>query len=366
MELSNPQLKYWLGINAVPGWGPITIKNLLTAFHSPQSIWQATQKDFIYKKQPVKLFSSLNKTRENFCFEEKLEVLIKNNIKVLVLQDKNYPYLLKQIYDPPPLLYYQGDLNSFASKKTLAVVGTRKCTQYGLKAVQKVIQNLPNQILIVSGLALGIDTQAHRSALNNNMTTWAVLGSGLNYIYPSKNRKLAEQIKERGALISEFSPETKPEAFHFPMRNRIISGLSKGALVAEAPHKSGALITARLAIEQNREVFAFPGNIFYPTFQGCHQLIQTGAKLVYQASDITDEFNIKLEPKKQTSEQKTIFANPQEEKIFNLIKQESKHLEDIIRESNLPTHIVNSTISILVLKRKVKEINKNYFIAWQT
>lgn len=218
-----------------------------------------------------------------------------NGVKKISLQEKEYPQLLKEIYNPPKALYYQGQLSA-KEKYPLAVVGTRKMSAYGRRVTEFLVKELVRRgFTIISGLALGIDGIAHQTALKENGRTIAVLGSGLNNIYPFKHKKLAQKIiQSNGLIISEYSPETRPSKWTFPARNRIVAGLSLGTLVIEAPEKSGALITARFALEQGREVFAVPGDINKNNYQGCHKLIKMGAKPVTKPEDILETFDFKL------------------------------------------------------------------------
>lgn len=217
-----------------------------------------------------------------------------DNIKKITLQDKTYPAILKEIHDPPKELYIKGNIIP-QDKIAIAVVGTRKCTQHGKQVALDIAGELAKLgITIVSGLAEGIDTFAHQAALENNGRTIAVLGTGIDKksLYPKSNYILSEKIAKNGAVISEYPPETKGTKFNFPKRNRIVSGLSLGVVVIEAPEKSGALITASLALEQNREVFAVPGSIYEENYQGTNKLIQMGAKLVNNIEDILEELNL--------------------------------------------------------------------------
>ncbi len=221
--------------------------------------------------------------------EEVYASLKKARIHPLTILDNEYPVYLKQIYDPPWVLYLKGRI-SLLQSKCISVVGTRKPSPYGYAVMRKLLPTLiNNQWTIVSGLALGIDTEAHKIAISENGNTIAILGSGFNYIYPSINCKLAEKIASEQLLITEFPPDKKAEKWHFPFRNRIISGLSKGTLIIEAKERSGSLITAEQALEQGREVFAVPGSILEATNQGTNRLIQNGAKLVIDAEDILEE-----------------------------------------------------------------------------
>lgn len=206
------------------------------------------------------------------------------------LLDKDYPDSLRQTYNPPVLLFYQGDL-ALLSKPKLAVVGARKCSQTGIDSVKKIISELNNRFVIVSGLARGIDTAAHFSILRNGGATIAVIGTGLDVYYPKENHKLQEFIGKNHLLLSEYGPGEKPLTYHFPERNRIISGISEGVLVVEAKLRSGSLITCERALEEGREVFAVPGNILDGFSTGCHHLIQEGAKCVISGLDIVSEFS---------------------------------------------------------------------------
>jgi len=207
------------------------------------------------------------------------------------INDPEYPRILKEIYDPPQGIYIRGNIE-ILNKSGLAVVGTRKATAYGIKATEEIIKNLPPGLVIVSGLALGIDTVAHRAALKKNIPTIAVLGSSVDdqSIYPRENAKLAyEIIAKGGAIISEYEPPSPPQKQNFPARNRIISGLSKAVIVIEAPEKSGALITAKCALEQNREVYALPGNVFSENSQGTNNLIKQGAHPITSFKEVIEE-----------------------------------------------------------------------------
>ena len=212
-------------------------------------------------------------------------------IKDLFIKDQEYPQLLKEIHDPPEKIYIRGDIN-ILNKPGIAVVGTRNATDYGIKATEEIVKNIPRGFMIVSGLAIGIDTVAHRSALKNNIPTVAVLGSSIDdqSIYPRENAKMVYEIIEKGgAVISEYKPPSLPQKHTFPERNRIISGLSKAVIVIEAPLKSGALITAKCALEQNREVFALPGNVFSENSKGTNNLIKQGAHPIISFKEIIEE-----------------------------------------------------------------------------
>ena len=281
----------------------------------------------------------------------------------IILQDKNYPAMLKEIHNPPKELYIKGEIIN-QDKVAIAVVGTRKYTQYGKQITLDIAGKLAKLgITIVSGLARGIDTFAHQAALENNGRTIAVLGSGMDKdnFSPACNYTLGEKIAENGAVISEYPDGTPGAIYTFPERNRIISGLSLGVVVIEAPEQSGALITANLALEQNREVFAVPGNIYEKNSQGTNQLIKMGAKLVTCVEDILEELN--LSHLLQSTEKKKIKPeNKEEEIIISLLSVQPIHIDEIIKLSKLPTSAVNSTLMILELKNAVRNLGKGNYV----
>jgi len=281
----------------------------------------------------------------------------------ITLQDKNYPAMLKEIHNPPKELYIKGEIIN-QDKVAIAVVGTRKYTQYGKQAALDIAGKLSKLgITIVSGLAKGIDTFAHQAALENNGRTIAVLGSGMDKdnFSPACNYTLGEKIAENGAVISEYPEGTPGAIYTFPERNRIISGLSLGVVVIEAPEQSGALITANLALEQNREVFAVPGNIYEKNSQGTNQLIKMGAKLVTCVEDILEELN--LSHLLQSTEKKKIKPeNKEEEILFTILSSQPMHIDEIVKISKLPVSAVNSTLMILELKNAVRNLGKGNYV----
>lgn len=284
------------------------------------------------------------------------------NIRKITSQDKEYPDILKEISGPPKELYIKGKIIN-QDKVAVAVVGTRKYTQYGKQVTLDIAGKLAKLgITIVSGLAKGIDTFAHQAALENNGRTIAVLGSGLDKesFYPPPNYCLSDKISQHGAVISEYPAGTHGTQFTFPERNRIISGLSLGVVVVEAPEESGALITATLALEQNREVFAIPGSIYEKNSYGTNRLIKMGAKLVIDVDDILEELNLShllTTPKKKIKPE-----NKEEEIIISLLSLKSTHIDEIIKKSGLSASAVNSTLVILELKKAVRNLGRNNYI----
>lgn len=358
-----------LGFSYFGKIGPANFKRLSTYFSGIPSAFYANQGELEKAGLSQKLSAEFCAFRKNFVFEKATDELRQNKISFICLFEDAYPRLLKEIYDPPFILYYQGTIDPWP-ENCLAVVGSREHSYYGNKIIEKILPVLAspvladNKIAVISGLALGIDTLAHRSALKNNGLTYAVLGSGLNpeNIYPPENRYLAKEIiKSGGAIISEFAPDTPPRRQNFPQRNRIISGLSRATLIIEAKEKSGALITAASALEQNREVLAIPGNIFSDFSRGTNSLISKGAKTILDEQDILDVFNI--ETKKSTNSQKISSTknglfypeNESEKMVYNIIRKASEQSEiitvdEIAETSQLDTAKINSTLSILEIK----------------
>lgn len=285
---------------------------------------------------------------------------LKNVIKTISIKDKNYPKLLKEIKDPPEVLYYEGELKS--EENCFAVVGTRMSSSYGKQVALEIAGDLAEAgLTIVSGLAPGIDSFSHIATLERGKRTIAVLGTGLDEksIYPQENLKLARKILETGgALISEYPPGTRGTQFTFPQRNRIVSGLSLGVLIIEAKQKSGALITANWAKKQGRKIFAIPGLIHSLNSKGCHYLIKHEvAKLVENANDILKELNLPLKELSSFYEGE----NEEENLILDALKEEALDIDKIIERTNLSAATVASTLAILEIKRKVKNLGGNIY-----
>jgi len=286
--------------------------------------------------------------------QEKLDKL---HVHVLTIEDEQYPILLKEISDPPAILYIAGDV-SLLSHSCLAVVGTRLMSAYGTQVIEYIIPGLVRAgLVIVSGLALGVDAYAHKVTLQQKGKTVAVLGSGLDVLYPVQNKKLGEEIlTSGGAVISEMPLGASPTSYSFPVRNRIISGLSRGTLVIEAKESSGSLITAHCALDQNRDVFAVPGNIFAANTGGTHNLIKAGeAKLVTTAEDILWELGFVIEDEDRDVEN-IILDNEHEKKIYGLLSKEPLFVDSIIQESGLPSSDVTAILTILEMKGYVKNM----------
>lgn len=295
--MENSELKYWLFFSKIGTIGPINFKKLYQYFPDLSLAYRANHQELLSLGLSEKIVHDISSKKQEIDLEKLLTDLTKENIKVITIKDNGYPPLLKEIANPPAVLYYQGEIINQADPEetTIAIVGARKATAYGLKVAEKLARELAERnITVVSGLAIGIDTAAHKAVVFKNKRTIAVLGSGLDKssFYPKENLILQEQIiKSGGVTISEFPPETLPLPQHFPQRNRIIAGLGLATLVIEAAQTSGSLITARDALEQNREVLAVPGNISSPLSQGPNNLIKLGAKAVTEIEDILEAIN---------------------------------------------------------------------------
>ena len=296
-DFSDPDLPYWLALCRVRGIGPARFQLLLDHFGSAEHVWRGEPGDWLAAGLDPLTTAGFTEERRHIVPAAELEALSRQRIGVLRWSDSGYPPLLKEIHLPPPVLYLRGRLLP-ADNLALAIVGTRRATTYGRQVTQQLATELAGRrFTIVSGLARGVDTCAHAAALAAGGRTVAVLGSGPDIVYPPENARLLERLIENGAAITCFPPGTPPHAANFPARNQLISGLSLGVVVTEAPRQSGALITARFAGEQGRDVFAVPAGIYSKSSFGALQLIQDGAKLVMEVRDILDELNFSMVPK---------------------------------------------------------------------
>lgn len=350
--------------------GPAKIRNLLAKFKKLHSIFSASTQELVETEGINKeLASRIRKasTQKDLIkkfLDKELKTLEKLGARIITAWDEEFPTLLKKIYDPPLILYTLGQFDE-KDKYSIAVVGTRQPTNYGKIQAEKFVTDLVEQnITIVSGMARGIDSVAHNSALKNNGRTIAVIGSGLDVIYPAENKKLFYDIRDNGVIISEFSLGTAPNAENFPRRNRIISGISLGTLVVETAITGGAMQTARLALDQNREVFAVPGNLGIRQAEGTNLLIQRSeAKLVKNAEDILIELELKLKPevgKNIPKQQKdlTIF----EEKIYNCLLNEPLHIDKLAEKTDLSTSDCLVNLLSLEFKGLVKQLPGKMFM----
>jgi len=354
-------VKYWVGFNIVQGIGPIRLRGLLDHFGDLEAAWRASSHELQEAGLDRRSLANLLKTREEISLDEEMEKIGRREIKVLTWEDEAYPTRLLSIYDPPPVLYLKGELIP-QDEWAVAVVGTRSATVYGKEATREIAGGLVrNGITVVSGLAQGIDSQAHRAALEAGGRTIAVLGSGIDIVYPPRNRKLAERIVEQGALLTEFPLGTPPEGSNFPPRNRIISGLCLGVVVVEAGERSGSLITADYALSQGRDVFAVPGNIFRKKSVGTNKLIREGAIPVLSIQDILEELNLTM-VSQQAEVREVIPADETEALLLEHISAEPTHIDEIRQKSGLPISKVSSTLAMMELKGMVRQIGGMHYI----
>jgi len=363
-EKQNEQI-FWHAFNCVDGFGPQAFKKLLAGFSSLEQAWKSTDTDRfeqlgLTKKQIDNFFLSRQKNLPENIFGE----LAKEKIEILTIKDEAYPSHLKEIASAPPVLYLRGN-RAILSNKSIAIVGSRKFTEYGRRVTENLTRDLVRAgLTIVSGLALGIDGIAHRAALDAGGITAAILGTGIDdaTIYPREHFNLARRIIESGgALITEQPPRTPSLKQNFPARNRIMAGLALGTLVIEAAESSGSLITANFALEQNREVFAVPGDIFSPQSDGANLLIKKGAKMVTSAADILEEFSLS---RAQIELPLKIFKpeSPEEKIIWKIISNDPLHIDKISKLTKLETATVASTLATLEIEGAVKNIGGQNFI----
>ncbi len=356
-------IKYWVAFNNIPGIGRVRLGQLESCFGSLEHAWQASAGELKRAGLDGKALRVISQWRDKIDPDAEMAGLKRYGIQVLISNDKAYPRRLKEIYDFPPVLYVRGSLQP-EDEWCLAVVGTRRATVYGKQVTEEMVADLArNKITIVSGLARGVDTIAHRSALEAGGRTIAVFACGLDTVYPPENERLARDIMENGALLSEYPPGTRPKAENFPRRNRILSGLSLVVLVTEAGEGSGAMITANRALEQNREVFAIPGSILSPTSRGTNHLIQEGAKLVREYVDILEELNLTAVTR-QMEMREVLPESGTETVLLKQLSAEPSHIDEVCRKSGLPAATVSGTLAMMELKGLVKQVGTmNYVLA---
>ena len=353
---------YFNAFNLIPQIGSVRFRKILNFFPDLESAWTASATDMEKCGLEQAVVSKIIEARANIDPEQEFALLSKQNIQLLTIKDGSYPKLLREIPNPPIVLYIKGGFQA-ADDLAVAVVGTRKFSAYGKQAVVELVRDLVRaNITIVSGLALGIDAIAHRAAVEFHGRTIAVLACGLDSIYPATNRMVGQQILESGgAIISELPLGAPPLKHHFPVRNRIISGLSLGTLVIEAAEDSGSLITARHALEQNRQVFAVPGSIFNPASIGPNNLLKMGAKPVTRAADILEELNLEF-VQEQLLAAEVIGDNEDENKILGLLTREPLHIDFIVKNSGLSTGAVAAALTIMEMKGKVRNLGANQYV----
>lgn len=377
-------LKYWLWLTELPGLKNQTRLALLHHFPTPEDVYYADPEEVLLTEGITREQAKLLEDKDCSGADRILADCQRLDLDILTIQDAGYPNRLRNIYDPPCLLYVRGRLPAFDDEASIAVVGTRDCTPYGISSAEKLGYGLAaGGAVVVSGLARGVDSAALRGALRAGGTVTAVLGNGLDVIYPPENQYLYEDVAAAGALVSEYPPGTSPEAKHFPVRNRIMSGLCVATLVVEAPARSGALITAGTALEQGRDVFAVPGPIDAPTSVGCNRLIRDGAGLVTDAWDILGEYEPRFPDKlrregaretpavlgyqaRQKTEPKPVppsvslshndySLTDDQIRLLRALTEEPMLVDDLIELTDIPTRRVLSALTVLEIEHLVTQ-----------
>ncbi len=354
--------RYWIGFNLIKGIGAVRMQALIQHFGDLELAWKASPVDLAEAGLGRKVIERIIQAREEVDLRKLWEKIESQGIKILTWQDESYPGRLKEIDQPPPVLYIRGEYlpdDLFA----VAIVGTRRVTAYGRQITEEISSFLAaNGITVISGLARGVDAIAHQSTLKAGGRTIAVLGSGVDKIYPPEHRGLAEQMMERGAIISDYALGTPPDASNFPPRNRIISGLSLAVVVIEAGETSGALITAEFAAEQGREVFAVPGSILAPQSKGTNKLIQRGALPLLSMDDLMQALDL-TRVGEQKAARKVIPADETEARLMNVLGSEPLHVDEIRNQAELPIEKVSATLALMELKGMVRQVGGMNYVA---
>lgn len=352
-------VKYWVGFHRVPYIGPTRLRRLIAHFGDLERAWRADARELatVLDERSVE---SLLKTRANLSLDEEMDKIERDGITVLTRDDPAYPRLLAEIPAPPPVLFVKGSLRP-EDDVAIGIVGTRRATSYGREVTARIGEGLAGRgVTIVSGLALGIDGAAHRAALRAGGRTLAVLGSGVNVVYPYDHRRLAAEIVEHGALISDYAPDRPPDGPNFPARNRIISGLSLGTIVIEAPQKSGALITADFAADQGRDVFVVPGSVLASASAGCHRLLRDGARPVTCAEDVLEDLNLDRR-QDQVAVQQALPLEENERRLLALLTADPQHIDELAAAITLPIAQLGALLLTMELKGLVRNAGAQHY-----
>ncbi|HAF62061.1 MAG TPA: DNA-protecting protein DprA [Anaerolineaceae bacterium] len=345
--------KYWVGFNHVKGIGAVRFQRLQHYFRNLEDAWNATAGELLHAGIGEKAAENLHRFKHEHDLDKIYESILQQEIQIITTGEESYPARLLQIANPPPVLYVRGKISE-QDQQAIAVVGTRKVTSYG-KSVVRDLGGIfaHNNVTIVSGLARGVDSEAHRAILKAGGRTLAVMGSGVDVIYPPENAQLAQEIIENGAIISDYAPGTQPEGVNFPPRNRIIAGLSLATVVIEAGERSGALITASFTADQGKDVFAVPGSIYAPQSKGTNKLIFDGAYPLIQYDSIFEILDLQNVQYQHTM-QRDIPTDEVEILILKLLQNEAMHIDDLQAATGLPVSRISSALTILELKGHVK------------
>lgn len=359
----DPRIRDEILLSLVSGVGPRITKELLKRFENATEILNAAPSDL--RDTPgvgVSLARRISLARETINIDDELKAMNAGDVRPMFVDDDDYPPLLNKIHDPPTTLYMRGKITA-ADSIAIAIVGTRHATQYGLKTAERLAGGLSRAgITIISGLARGIDAAAHRGALSAGGRTIAVLGGGVLNIYPPEHKQLACEVAEQGAVLSEAAPRQAPTSGSFPRRNRIVTGMSLGVIVVEAAERSGALISARHAMEQNREVFAVPGRVDSRASRGCHRLIRDGARLVENVDDVLEELGplaapVPTEHGPTVRHPAELQLNEQEQQVLGAIGDDPTRIDEVVAATGLPTPRVLATISVLEMRSLIRRVS---------
>ena len=350
--------KYWIALSSIEQIDSVFIQRIYNYFGDIETAYKASLSDLSQiDGLSVKKAEKFIDKRKNLDIEKIYNTVLEKGIKYFTFDSPNYPKMLKEISDPPAVLYYKGNPDVCNFEKTVAIVGSRKASFHAKEAVEKIVSELEGtDICIVSGLASGIDTSAHTSALKHNLKTIGVIASGFDFIYPASNKNLYKQIEEGGGLVvSEYYPTFEPLKFRFPQRNRIVSGLSYGTLVAEASMRSGALITANLALEQGRELMCIPGLISNPNTEGIYKLLKNGAALVTCANDILEALNWEIKPVQQLQISLSDLTDD-EQKIYDALEVEEKGFDELTTITKINTNDLLINLTTMELKGIIRQV----------
>ena len=371
--------KYWLGLNMVPGVGAVTYRKLLNVFHDPEEVFSAHFSSFrSIPGLPEKTIANIVQFDVERAVQQECEAILSSGAHIVTWEDEDYPDALKNIFDPPPVLYVKGR-RLHAHDVMVAIVGSRKSSTYGRSVADQLARQFALKgVTVVSGMARGIDSAAHRGAMHAGGQTIAVLGCGVDVVYPPEHADLYQEIVQKGTLLSELPMTTKPDRRNFPARNRIISGLSLATIVVEAGEQSGALITADMALEQGRDVFAVPGNITSGSSKGTNHLIKQGAALIEHADDVLNAISseIRRELHQDTQPELPLQSaqpgllspsiplalTPHEATIFNIVSTEPMHIDEVAMQAQLTSGIVSATLMMLEMKNLVRQLAGKMFV----
>lgn len=352
--------KYWIAFSSIESIDSAFILRLYNYFGDIETAFKANEREFQnIDGLSVKKAENFLAARKNLDIEKVFALVQERGVKFLTFEDENYPQMLKEIFNPPAVLYYKGDLSRINFNKTLAVVGSRRASTYAKDALKLVLKDLQNtDITIVSGLASGIDTTAHNIAIENGLKTIGVIASGFDYTYPAGNKNLYDAIeREHGVIFTEYYPTFEPLKYRFPQRNRIVSGLSYGTVVAEASLKSGALITANLTLEQGRDLMCIPGLITNPNTQGIYHLLKNGASLVTCTDDILNVLNWQVEKQEQLNLTSTLDLAEEETNILSFLEVEEKNFDELQQLTKMDIETLLTNLTLLELKGIIKKVD---------